>query len=364
MLRSLMRAKRQLCLAAGAAFLALGMSTPVQAQIFRRHCPDATPYCPAPYSVYPCPTAPEPDVKKEDKKEPEPVPEPIDPTITPEQFAATGGGEGFFAAAPNVIGDSVLGSGPAGVRIGALKIAENQNVRPQDRIYFNYNYFNNVNNTGVDYHREMPGFERTFLGGDASFGMSLPIFQSTSGPDVFGVEGFGNLNTVVKYAFINDPDRVITGGMSMTFPTGRGIRIPGQSTVNPVFFQPFGGYLFSGSLGYIQGFTSLAVPTDSRDITILFNDIAFGVRAYQSANPNARVQAIIPTGEIHINTPLNNRGLDNTPFGLQDSFIFTGGMHIVGQLGTLTLGVATPFTGPQPFDVEAVVLYNLNLGPR
>ena len=38
----------------------------------------------------------------------------------------------------------------------------------------------------------------------------------------------------------------------------------------------------------------------------------------------------------------------------------TFGSHfIVRQRGIVTLGVATPLTGPQPFDVEAIAQFNL-----
>src|SRR5262249_28822403 len=57
---------------------------------------------------------------------------------------------------------------------GAFKIADNESPRPVDRLFATYNYYNNVNTFGgrdFDVHREVFGFEKTFLDGNASFGM-------------------------------------------------------------------------------------------------------------------------------------------------------------------------------------------------
>src|SRR5262249_32651750 len=94
--------------------------------------------------------------------------------------------------------------------LGAFKISENESPRPDDRAFVYYNYYRNVRlpieNGGVfpitlgsftgsgqlaashlDINREVIGFEKTFLGGDASIGLRLPILQTTGGN--FGVQG-------------------------------------------------------------------------------------------------------------------------------------------------------------------------------
>lgn len=294
------------------------------------------------------------------------------PSFSPLTSGAVGG-DTYAAAAPSVIGDGgitgfgVQSSSTQGAAIGgqlamrasAYKVTENQTPRPTDRVYFNYNYFNNVNQLSKDVHREMWGFERTFLDRTASFGMTLPVFQ-VGGGDVFNLQGFGNLNMIGKYAWINDytTGNVFSTGMVLTVPTGRGVYIPGQSDINDVIFQPWLGYIWNRDNFYAQGFSAVAAPTDVRDITLLFNDIAVGYWVYRS-NEQSGVTGVIPTFETHVNTPLTHRGLNSSPYGFQDSVIFTYGTHVIfNQRSILTIGLANAVTGPQPFDVEAIAQFN------
>ena len=129
-----------------------------------------------------------------------------------------------------------------GSRYNGILITDNDSPRPTDRAYFGYNYYNGINpatNSGldrIDMHRQTVGFEKTFLGGDASFGMRLPFIQTygprsgstnasapfTVGPNgetitTVGVVAFpgtlggqqvrrniGDLSLLFKYAFMND----------------------------------------------------------------------------------------------------------------------------------------------------------------
>lgn len=346
-----------------AALLLLSLAAPsAQGQLFKRG--DCNPPCAAPCPA-PCPApAPAPAPKPPDKPEVPPVPRPpdqVEPTIAPEQFAATEGGETSAVSAPNVIGDGgSSGTSAAAIRASALKFAENQNARPQSRIFMSYNYFHDVNGTGANLHREMPGFEQAFADGDASLGMTLPVYQ-TSQDDILNIRGFGNLNLIGKYALLNDrtTGNVFSSGLAMTLPTGKAI-FDGTNSFRDVVFQPFGAFIRSTAGGdlYAQGFSSLAVPTDGRDITIFFNDLAMGYWAYRN-NGGGGVEGVVPTLEAHLITPLNHRGLDNTPIGLQDSLVLTEGVHILLPRSIVTLGVVTPITGPKPFDIEALAQFNL-----
>ena len=48
----------------------------------------------------------------------------------------------------------------------------------------------------------MLGFEKTFLDGNASFGVRAPFQQGTDGS--VGIDGFGDISLVGKYAVYND----------------------------------------------------------------------------------------------------------------------------------------------------------------
>jgi hypothetical protein len=249
----------------------------------------------------------------------------------------------------------------------AIKISEDESPRPQNRFFVGYNYFNNVDKSflaaGIpasDLHRQLVGFERTFLEGDASIGLRLPIFQLVGNPD-FVDSHVGDLSIILKYAFINNRSTgdVVSAGMLLATPTGQGLQVTGQSTINPVIFQPFFGYILNAGDVYVQGFTSLQVPTDARDITLLYNDIAVGYWLYRNNDTNSTLKGVVPDLELHVNTPLNHRGITDFPIGFTDTVDLTAGSYFVFRRATLGMAVGVPLTGPKPFDVEAIA--NLNI---
>ena len=273
---------------------------------------------------------------------------------------------------------------------GGFKIAENESALPEDRVFAGYNFYSDVTGPptpaslgqvdtvpttvggrpatvstvvpgvvapAVNVHREVVGFEKTFLDKVGSIELRLPVLQ-LEGEDGFGGDGFGDLTAVLKFALLRDRQTgdVLAGGLAVTAPTGRGILIPGGE-LHPTLLQPFVGYLWSPGRFYLEGFTSLAVPTDSRDVTLLFNDVALGYVLYRG--PAGQVlSGVAPVIEAHVNTPLNHRGTaDLVTF--PDLVDLTGGVHLdLYGRSTLTLGAATPVTGPRVFDVEAIVQFN------
>jgi hypothetical protein len=245
---------------------------------------------------------------------------------------------------------------PVAVARGAFKIAENESPRPQDRFFATYNYYDQVLNASLQVHREMVGVEKTFLGGNASVELRLPFIQShASGA---GTESeIADMTAIVKYAFINEPDRVLSAGLAVTAPTS-GIptvlilRPTGFEAIHPTLLQPFVGYIWGVNDFFIQGFSSVMAPTDSRDGTWMFNDVGIGYWLWRG---EGRLKAIVPTFETHVNTPFNHRGAP----GFGDSVDLTAGSYFyLGQRLTVGMALGTPVTGPKLFDFEALV--NLN----
>jgi hypothetical protein len=269
---------------------------------------------------------------------------------------------------------------------GAFKVADNESPAPADRAFFTYNYYSSVRGipsgpqvetfnttingnpatvttvipsvtTHVDVHRETAGFEKTFFDGNFSVGLRAPAVEQVGG-EALGGDNFGDLTVLLKYAPYNDRQtgNVFSTGLALTFPTG-----PALSTIagdlNPVILQPFVGGFWNVDQVYFHGFTSLAVPTEARDVTLLFNDVGVGYHLYRG-QPTDLLSDVIPTFEAHVTTPLNNRG-DSALVRVPDLVVLTAGSHfdLFGQ-ARLTLGVATPVTGPRVFDVEALVQFN------
>jgi hypothetical protein len=285
---------------------------------------------------------------------------------------------------------------PVEVRVAApfhgdFKVAEDESPRPEDRVYFNYNYYSDVtgpasafgvghtetvNTTlngrpatvttvipGVapprtDLHREVAGFEKTFLGGDASIELRAPVVEQI-GAEAIGGSDFGDMTVVLKYAFVNDrvSGDVLAAGLALTVPTGPGLPLPGGDTLRDTLIQPWGGYLWNFDRFYVEGFTSLVVPTDMRDVMLLFNDVGVGYALYRGGD--GLITAVVPTLEAHVTTPLNHRNDPSAAVTVPDLVVLTAGSHFeIGRAATLSVGVAAPVTGPRAFDVEALVQLN------
>ena len=59
---------------------------------------------------------------------------------------------------------------------------------------------------------------------------------------------------------------------------------------------------------YVQGFAGVNVPTDSRVVTMLYNDVGIGYFLHRAEDPDAWLTSVVPSMEVHVNTPLNHRG--------------------------------------------------------
>jgi hypothetical protein len=259
-------------------------------------------------------------------------------------------------------------------RSGAFKIAEYESPQPADRVYYAFNFYNDVNHSlgvpGLDLFRHTIGFEKTFFGGDASFGMRLP-FVRTSGLDGFDENRFSDMTLIFKYAMYKDcaTGDVFSGGLALTVPTGGGITVDTPSTATtfapavttdtfyPVIIQPFAGWVRSvGERFYLHGFHSIAVPTDGRDVTLLFNDVGIGAWLFRNPNAGDRfLQAVVPTVEFHLNTPLTHRGAHTQPIGFADQLNLTFGTYIMFPRSTLGVACGMPLVGPRPFDAEGAI---------
>jgi len=204
-------------------------------------------------------------------------------------------------------------------------------------------------------HREVVGFEKTFFDGVASVGVRAPFFQQQGDGSLAGSD-FGDLTFVFKYlAWTNGPD-ALTAGLAVTAPTGPAIPTVGGD-IHSTILQPFLGARAQAGDVFALAFSSVAIPTDTRDVTILFNDLSVGFVMHVT-DPTGLVRWVAPAAEVHITTPLTHRngtGLVSVP----DLVVLTGGVEIGFGAGTsVNLGVATPVTGPRPFDVEAIFQLN------
>jgi hypothetical protein len=292
---------------------------------------------------------------------------------------------------PQMLGDqapifgsprAAAGSGSNVVRlpwVRGYKMADNQSPLPLDRVFATFYYYDDINVGNarppgatirdVKVYREFFGFEKTFLDGWASLGLRLPLNSISARGNAGGTStALGDLTIFGKYALWMDPVRgVFSLGMAVTPPTGPAAFAGAEFTRarNPTYLQPFIGILRPMGRWYVQGFSGINVPTDSHVVTMFYNDIGIGY-FLQAGSAEALVSAVVPSMEVHVNTPLNHRGGFSDvrdPGATIDSVNLTFGLSTVLRRRTvLSAGVVTPVTGPRPFDIEAIVTLNTAFG--
>jgi hypothetical protein len=259
--------------------------------------------------------------------------------------------------------------------------------------------------TFANVHRETIGFEKTFLDGNASIELRLPFVQVHQGisstlPDQ-NVQAFafadlpvtgqiasassglgdsfvGDLTLVGKYALLSNPDNgnLLSVGLALTLPTGQAITVsggpalsqpapfggpavlafPADQSFRSTLFQPFVGYIVNFDRFYFHGFSAGVIPSDSRDAALLFNDLGIAYRVYE--NRAGLLRSITPTVEGHITTRLNHNDPEEGAAAFNVVAI-NAGVHLqLGSRSLLSLGISTPITGPRPYGVEGMVLFN------
>jgi hypothetical protein len=270
--------------------------------------------------------------------------------------------------------------------VRGFKIADNQSPFPQDRVFFTFNYFNDVNAkldryfaspiNQLSIYRYIFGYEKTFNDGKGSIGIRLPLNTINAGtsPGLINQGGqstaLGNVTIFAKYIleYNEKTGNLLSVGLAITPPTGPG-HFAGASFLggtNNTTIQPFLGYylnLTENKKLFLQGFSALDVPVNYSDVTLVYNDLGLGY--FLKRDSDATISAIVPTIEVHVNSPLNHRAAYslNDPAGTPSSVNITSGLNVEVQRNSLfTLGVVAPTTGPRPFNVEAVALFNYRFG--
>ena len=275
--------------------------------------------------------------------------------------------------------------------IRGIKISENQSPRPQDRVYFTFNYFQSVNDpvnrelhSPVGYtqvFRYIWGFEKTFLDGQGSIGIRVPQNTVTATQTVsrsFGNFGgtstaVGDLSLILKYILLEDKKSgsLVSGGLAVSAPTGPGkfAGAPGFASItHTTTFQPYLGFIWNFDRLYLHGFTAIDVPANSKDVTLLYNDLGIGYflrRDEPGQEPRRWIRSIAPTFEVHVNDPLNHRGPFHSgdPVAMRDIVNLTYGINFgIGRRTNFTLGTVTPVTGPRPFSFETMAFLNIMYG--
>jgi hypothetical protein len=270
--------------------------------------------------------------------------------------------------------------------VRGFKIADNQSPFPQDRIFFTFNYFDNVNAklnrdfqspiANLSVFRYVFGLEKTFNNGNGSIGFRLPLdsaHASTRGGFINQGGTATALNDLTIYlkhvlAYNRQTGDLISAGFAVTPPTGppsfaNATFLRLTPSLHTTTLQPFLGYYFNRCGFYLQGFSAIDVPVNFNNPLMMYNDI--GVGYLYRPQTSGMITAIAPTFETHVNTPLNHRDAYNLfdKAGTPDVVDLTAGLNIeICRRSVLTLGVVEAVTGPRPFAIEAIALLNFRFG--
>jgi len=270
--------------------------------------------------------------------------------------------------------------------VRAFKISENQSPRPQDRFYFDFNFYNGVNEDinrldgvpiqNMQAYRYLFGVEKTIDEGRGSVGLRFPInvLTADSTPGSPSVRtptstAMGNLDIYAKYVLKANEQTgsLLSVGLLVSTPTGPG-RFAGAPYIfgiNSVTFQPFMGYILNRQNWYFQGFSGFYFPSILGDTTLMYNDVGVGYYALRSDDPYAWITAVVPTFEVHVNTPFTHTDWHNRldPAAIPTVVNLTWGLNVqLRRSSILTAAYILPVTNPQPFTGELAVFVNFFYG--
>jgi hypothetical protein len=270
-----------------------------------------------------------------------------------------------LAGTPNMFGDSlevgngmwVSGAGgfssassPLAGGNRRLKIAENDNTLPQDRVFFLYNHFQNTGSIydaprgGSEIQRSLSldryiiGFEKTFGEGLWAFEFRMP-FGGGYGYESADFGAFagqiGNLSVVLKRVVYQSDCTVAAVGLCVDTPTGSDATGKGQGVEYNInnqatFLMPYLGILRTpNDKLFYQCFLQVDVPTNGNridyvdtvaatngsfgvlnDQTLMYADLAVGY--WLSRNPCADwVTGLAGVVELHYTTTVQDAGIVN-----------------------------------------------------
>jgi hypothetical protein len=290
-----------------------------------------------------------------------------------------------------------------------IKIAEGESPAPQTRVFYDFNYYNNVDKSlfvgrgtpfnpapllfhNVALYAHTLGGEYAFLNGDASLGVRVPInsinaspqpgalaaptsftpvfnpatgtFSTPTGVPVgdFSDSSIGDVSVIFKYVLCRDcaTGSLVSGGVDLTFPFGQVDPKGVDPDINTnLVVQPYLAFILNRGNFFVQGFSSLALRTTRTDQMIWFNDLGVGYYLFREQCPehSRMITAVAPTIEVHANDPLYQSSLFLT--GLTDVIDLTVGATVeLWGRATLAVGANTPLTAPRTYDFELIAQLN------
>ncbi|MCA9271317.1 MAG: hypothetical protein KDA41_22695 [Planctomycetales bacterium] len=280
------------------------------------------------------------------------------------------------SAMPNAIGDSVSGvycvvAGSILVAPGGgyrYKATSNNSAIPQCRVYYNYNYFSEVDAVSGDLQRHTFGYETIIGGGCSSVGIQVPTHYDSDELEI------GDLGFYTKTILMQDCSRTISAGIGLTIPTAPDDIVNNTVVSNDAWLiAPYVATYIQApcSNTFFQGFVQVDLPIGDngvtvggvatgglQDATMFYADGSLGYWLRQDSCGNG----VALMSELHYTRVLEDDV--NVAAGIcsldQQQLNATVGAALVNNCWSVTPTLVLPLlpTPDRNFDWEAQVLIN------
>lgn len=295
------------------------------------------------------------------------------------------------------------GGGSGGV-VGIVKISEDNNPLPRDRVIFNYDYFSEVPFTpgGIPVNRYQVGIEKTFLDGRGSVEVRLPFASTLNSDGMMNGTGtnteLGNLRLALKALLLRRETVNISTGLGVYLPTADDLNIRQANGANlirvensSVQLSPFAALLYTPTerlfgqawMGFTFDTGGNAVTVDPmmfggranvgnlRAATLWTVDAQVGYWVYLAESGFLR--GVAPFVELHYNGTVSNGSVLNAGSGLfigdtlgnSDELNLTSGLTTrLGEQSSLAVAATAPLRTGQnrTFDYQIGVRLNYYFG--
>ena len=233
----------------------------------------------------------------------------------------------------------------AGAVVGRVRLQDNNSAIPQDRVFFDYNFFHNVPlaANGVDVNRFAPGIERTFWYGRSSIEVRVPMaltlnsnFTTDGAVDTSHFE-VGNTVVSQKFLLASNQDMAVACGLGLAVPTADDFNVgmvDGTELIrveNEAFHVlPYLALLYSPQCSnfYAHVFATFDYDVngnpvyanvdgvglnkigDYQDQHLLSISASMGKWIYRNNHPCRRLNGVALTTELHLYPNIGQRGLN------------------------------------------------------
>jgi hypothetical protein len=317
---------------------------------------------------------------------------------TPNMFGDTLGVGFFFVVEDAAKPGQIAGNVP--ISSSSVKISEDCSPLPRDRVFFDYNHFQNAlltaDGADIALNRYTIGAEKTFFDGNASVEIKAPIesglndVQYVNGPTSAN-EGtlFGMLAITPKVLLQQNDRWAASAGLAIGLPTSPDVELqtnqqPFRVFDDSVHLAPFLGLLLTPNDRWFS-ITYLQLDFDSngnrtfvgdnpvgrlRSPTLMYVDCSVGYWLFYNQPSESGVghylTGLAPVVELHYTTTLQNAegvgGIIEPVSQRVDILNITGGLFFkIGSSAGLTVGGVAPLrTRPsdKEFDAEVLVQFN------